>query len=261
MATKIIKIAYQLRRSTEQEWLSTNPVLRLGEPGFVTDKNKIKIGDGVTSWNDLEYLSGEVTVTPDGDSVVINSDGSLTIYGYSDASAGQIPVKGSDGKLKWSNICLRRDNHFNYKSDFVPQYGEVCLVDTAKDGLRVVCGDGVTTFNNLEYFDDFIIRGYFKDNKMYKDLKYTQILTGVVQKLYIDLDSYQLYVFDGTDYIEIKVVTANEEVSGTMKLYSSVGQNTDGTMTQKAITDELNKKFEMDVSPEQELIVFTKGIS
>jgi hypothetical protein len=51
-------------------------------------------------------------------------------------------------------IRLRRDNDYNYakiKDRFVPANGELCLVDTARDGLRVICGDGVTPFGELEY--------------------------------------------------------------------------------------------------------------
>jgi hypothetical protein len=42
-----------------------------------------------------------------------------------------------------------------------------------------------------------------------------------------------------------------------MKIYDTIGQNTDGTMTQKAITDELNEKFEITLSPEEELVIFS----
>lgn len=59
MATTVIKTAFQFRRGTEEEWAQVNSVLRQGEPGFVTDKNKLKIGDGTTTWNNLEYQNGE----------------------------------------------------------------------------------------------------------------------------------------------------------------------------------------------------------
>jgi len=41
-----------------------------------------------------------------------------------------------------------------------------------------------------------------------------------------------------------------------MKLYNSVGQNTDGTMTQKAISDELDDKVELILKAEEELVIF-----
>lgn len=58
MSTKVYKTTFKLRRGTLSEWASKNPVLQLGEPGFVTDLNKLKIGNGEDAWNDLPYLTG-----------------------------------------------------------------------------------------------------------------------------------------------------------------------------------------------------------
>lgn len=54
MASKI-----QLRRGLAASWTTINPILSAGEPGVETDTGKLKIGDGSTAWNDLEYLAGE----------------------------------------------------------------------------------------------------------------------------------------------------------------------------------------------------------
>jgi hypothetical protein len=43
-----------------------------------------------------------------------------------------------------------------------------------------------------------------------------------------------------------------------MKLYHSIGQNTDGTMSQKAITDELDDKVEVALNIDEELLIFVK---
>jgi hypothetical protein len=51
--------------------------------------------------------------------------------------------------------------------------------------------------------------------------------------------------------------TATDTTPGIMKLYSTTGQNTDGTMTQKAITDELEEKVEVEVIHSEELLIFT----
>lgn len=184
--------------------------------------------------------------------------------GLDRAAPGQIPYMGVNGAVVWSNVALRRDNYFNYKADFVPQNGEICLVDTARDGLRVVCGDGKTKFENLEYVDEFIVKGYFKDESFYKDSAYTNEISGANHKLYVDLNNIKLYIFDGDKYITVggdHIPTANEATPGIMKLYNTVGQNQDGTMTQKAITDELNEKFEMDVIHEEEMLVFDHDIN
>lgn len=49
-------IQFQIRRGLSTEWSSVNPVLSAGEPGFETDTNLLKVGDGLTSWNSLSYL-------------------------------------------------------------------------------------------------------------------------------------------------------------------------------------------------------------
>jgi len=41
-----------------------------------------------------------------------------------------------------------------------------------------------------------------------------------------------------------------------MKLYNTTGQNTDGTMTQKVITDQLNTKVGAEYDSSQELLIF-----
>lgn len=47
----------QIRRDTASQWSSNNPVLALGEMGFDTTNNQIRVGDGVTPWLGLEVLS------------------------------------------------------------------------------------------------------------------------------------------------------------------------------------------------------------
>lgn len=46
-------VKFLLRRATATEWATSNPTLRAGEPGFESDTNQLKIGDGVRSWNAL----------------------------------------------------------------------------------------------------------------------------------------------------------------------------------------------------------------
>jgi hypothetical protein len=61
-------------------------------------------------------------------------------------------------------LRLRRDNDYNYakiKDTFIPANGEICLVDTARYGLRAVCGDGVSTFGQLEYIGESFQQGYW----------------------------------------------------------------------------------------------------
>lgn len=53
----------QVRRDNASVWTSINPILSDGEFGFERDTSKLKIGNGVTAWNSLPYVS-ESTAAP-----------------------------------------------------------------------------------------------------------------------------------------------------------------------------------------------------
>jgi hypothetical protein len=48
-------VTIQFRRGTTAEWASANPILGLGEPGLDRTLGQIKLGDGVTHWDSLEW--------------------------------------------------------------------------------------------------------------------------------------------------------------------------------------------------------------
>jgi hypothetical protein len=170
-------------------------------------------------------------------------------------------------------VVLRRDNDYNYKkveNTLIPAYGEVCLVDVAGYGLRAKVGDGVSTFAQLPYTDEVIMqnidslitKGYYYQGKFYTDAAHTTLMEDKIGRIYIDAINSRLYTYNGTAYETQNgsLPNASAELAGAMKLYDEVGQNTDGTMTQRAITNELNEKFEMDVVEEEEMVVFDINI-
>lgn len=53
-----MSITMQQKRGTASQWSTANPTLLAGEIGFETDTNKIKVGDGSTAWNNLDYIAG-----------------------------------------------------------------------------------------------------------------------------------------------------------------------------------------------------------
>jgi hypothetical protein len=48
----------QIRRDTEANWTSVNPVLAHGEIGLETDTLRMKWGNGTSAWNLLAYFTG-----------------------------------------------------------------------------------------------------------------------------------------------------------------------------------------------------------
>ena len=98
--TNRIKLVIQVRRDTWANWeLHKDVVPAIGEPCFITDKNILKIGDGVTSFGNLESING-VKLDVDGKSLVLDGD-VLKLAGFDDAEAGAQLVKGDDGTVQW----------------------------------------------------------------------------------------------------------------------------------------------------------------
>lgn len=168
----------------------------------------------------------------------------------------------SEKILKGVALC-RRDNDYNYekvKDTFVPKKGEICLVDTASSGLLTKVGDGVSAYSQLQYTNEVFVKAYYSDGLFYVDETHNKLVSNNVNQIYIDLHKpNNIYYWEGRQYVLIgagDLPVASSSISGVLKLYDVVGQNTDGTMTQKAITDELDTKVEMDVNPEEELIIF-----
>ena len=102
MATQTLKLIIQFRRDTAANWeLHKDVVPAAGEPCFVTDKNILKIGDGVTTFEKLEPISGaSVEVSADNKSIALK-DGIFQLMGFEAAEVGAQPRKGADGNIEW----------------------------------------------------------------------------------------------------------------------------------------------------------------
>ena len=81
----------QYRRDTKANWLKYNPVLMEGEVGYETDTHHQKVGDGVSTYSELEYEVGVGNITQetgDSESLVMSQKAvsekftELDIYSY-----------------------------------------------------------------------------------------------------------------------------------------------------------------------------------
>jgi hypothetical protein len=58
-------VQIQLRSDTSSNWSLVNPTLALGEFGWDITAKLFKVGDGLTLWNDLDYvLTGNAALPP-----------------------------------------------------------------------------------------------------------------------------------------------------------------------------------------------------
>jgi hypothetical protein len=83
----------RVRRDTESNWTTANPILALGEIGYDVTNDKMKVGNGIATWSSLTYL---------------NADPSIHVHGMGDLSDFQVtnPIVGQVFRYsgtKWVN--------------------------------------------------------------------------------------------------------------------------------------------------------------
>jgi hypothetical protein len=84
-------VRIQIRRGTVSEWSNANPILAAGEIGFETNTNKIKVGDGTTHWNSLDYITAEADTAHLGGQVASDIAQALTTAeNYTDTVVGNL---------------------------------------------------------------------------------------------------------------------------------------------------------------------------
>jgi len=128
------------------------------------------------------------------------------------------------------------------------------------DTNRMKIGDGINNYIDLPYFggevnDQLVIEGYydsvtqsFYDKPLDDPTK--QKLTEWLTKLYKDLPTGNVYYFKAIGRFTI--------LNTNVKLYTIHGQNTDGAMTQKAVTDAIDEiNFTMN-EEDSECLVLNK---
>lgn len=102
MATQIITTKIQFRRDLAANWaaVATTVIPAAGEPCFETDTGVLKIGDGVTTYGELEAIGG-AKISADGKSIIVNGEGALELAGFADAAENAQPRKKADGTIEW----------------------------------------------------------------------------------------------------------------------------------------------------------------
>jgi hypothetical protein len=87
----------QLRRDTEANWTSANPTLSSGELAYSTDVNKIKIGNGSSSWSSLSYITDTTDKITEGISNLFYTDERV------DDRVSQLLTAGSNISLSYND--------------------------------------------------------------------------------------------------------------------------------------------------------------
>lgn len=130
---------------------------------------------------------------------------------------------------------------------FIPLDGELIIYDPDNfyTYKRFKFGDGKTTVNALP----FSLTSDPNENIIALEISGTTIT-------YTKADG-SVHSFETQD-TNTEYFLGTDEITGLTKLYSSLGENEDGTMTQKAIKTELDKKVGVIISDDLHRLIFTK---
>ena len=89
----------KLRRGTSTAFSTNNPTLQAGEPAFETDTGKLKIGDGTTAYNSLDYIG-------DGLKNNTTATNSLAILGTTTGANNTIVGSGSNCSARTNSTII-----------------------------------------------------------------------------------------------------------------------------------------------------------
>ena len=130
------------RRDTAANWNTANPVLSAGEIGLESNTDKIKLGDGTTHWQDLDYFFGSV------DNIVLNDFSDVVI---NDAQTGDV-IRWNG--TNWINdpINLATDTVGSYVSSLVEGTG-VTISGNSGEGATptIAIGQAVATTSSVSF--------------------------------------------------------------------------------------------------------------
>jgi hypothetical protein len=117
----------KLRRDTAANWTSNDPVLALGEAGYDTTNNELRVGDGTTVWSGLEAIGGTSNkITAEETYSANHSDGSDQTFTY---TTGSIAVQmGNNIGLYLNDLLSRWVEYFDGALQFPYNYSDVSLV-------------------------------------------------------------------------------------------------------------------------------------
>ena len=116
----------KLRRDTAANWTENDPVLALGEAGYDTTNNQLRVGDGTTVWSGLETVGGGNKITAEKTYSLNENDGSGQTFTY---TTGSIAVQmANDDGLYLNDLLSRLTNYFDGDTTFPYNYSNVSLV-------------------------------------------------------------------------------------------------------------------------------------
>lgn len=106
MAEKTISTRQKQKYDTSTNWATNNIVLLAGEIGIESDTNKFKVGNGTSTWNELDYTGG--SKIPLYSTTGQNTDGAMTQKAVTDALPQAVTVTLTESQ-NFNDISLTNE--------------------------------------------------------------------------------------------------------------------------------------------------------
>lgn len=277
MGENNLKIRIKHRYDTEANWNKNNPVLLSGEVAISSDKSgKHKVGDGTHKWSELSYAKAELTKGDVTGALGYTPPAKDTWRGIQNnliSTATDQSLSAAQGKwLNENKATITTLTNGNLDKITTPGFynagggNSVTNKPSGVDnfGMIVVHSASGNYYTQIVYVDDKSYRRICRNGTwgnwsqdILTDTKYTH--PGYTAK---SSGLYKITV-DGTGHVSATTAVTKSDITalgipgqdtnttystgtsstpGLAKLYTGTGSATDGTMTQKAITDGLNGK-------------------
>lgn len=146
-------VCIQLRNDTAANWTAANPVLCQSEMGVENDTHKLKIGDGVTAWNDLEYFGmSEAAVSA---LISAQEDNYYTVIRNADETDDAAIIRALNGATaKKGDICT-------IKTALGTTPETYSYMGYVYDGTTWGAMDGNVSADNVVMADDITLAGNY----------------------------------------------------------------------------------------------------
>ena len=277
MGENNLKIRIKHRYDTEANWNKNNPVLLSGEVAISSDKSgKHKVGDGTHKWSELSYAKAELTKGDVTGALGYTPPAKDTWRGIQNnliSTATDQSLSAAQGKwLNENKATITTLTNGNLDKVTTPGFynagggNSVTNKPSGVDnfGMIVVHSASGNYYTQIVYVDDKSYRRVCRNGTwgnwsqdILTDTKYTH--PGYTAK---SSGLYKITV-DGIGHVSATTAVTKSDITalgipgqdtnttystgtsstpGLAKLYTGTGSATDGTMTQKAITDGLNSK-------------------
>ena len=247
----VLNALQKQRRDTASNWTSNNTVLLAGEIGWETDTRKIKIGDGTTAWQSLDYLP-----IPDVNRLLT---GNLTV-------GGNLTVNGTTTTIDTTTLTVEDKNI---------EIGKVTTpTDTTADGGGITLkGATDKTFNWLDATDSWtsseniaipdnkkFTAGDSQDLQIYHNTNsYIDNSTGITFIRNTGTNGSQIQLLNNNSGLKIQGLTGEQSIianaNGSVELYHNnvkkVETSADGV--------DLPDKSKIQLGDSQDLQIFHDG--